>query len=266
MDIVCHFQSTLVLGDVAAIRSLLSPSNSQRFAAFLLSETTAHNPETAPALSYRNNCLWKLAKTGLKLEYLLFSTFTVAFQDQYGFSTSLVGLTFLGLGIGNLLALAIISPVLDKLAKGGPKPTEADLGGGKKPPEFRLIPLAYCSFSLPAGLFLYGWTMEYRVHWIVPIIGTAIYGFGQMAVFLCIIAYLIDAFELYAASALAANTVVRSIFGAVLPLAGATMYHALGYGWGNSLLGFLALAMVPIPILLTKFGERMRKRLDLSRI
>lgn len=73
-----------------------------------------------------------------------------------------------------------------------------------------------------------------------------------------ITSYTVDAFELYAASALAANTVIRSIMAAVLPLAAPKMYQALGDGWGNSLLAFLALAMVPIPILLIKHGEKIR--------
>ncbi|KAI1378863.1 putative MFS multidrug transporter [Hypoxylon crocopeplum] len=198
-------------------------------------------------------------------QYLLFSTFTMAFQAQYGFSTSIVGLTFLGLGVGNLVGLAVISSVLDKLLKDRSKVTEANSDGERKP-EYRLIPLEWSSLSLPVGLFLYGWTMQYQVHWIVPLIGSAIYGFGQLAVFLCIMSYLIDAFGMYAASALAANTVVRSIFGAVLPLAGARMYSVLGYGWGNSLLGFIALALVPIPILLNRYGETLRKQFDASRI
>lgn len=67
-----------------------------------------------------------------------------------------------------------------------------------------------------------------------------------------------DTFELYAASALAANTVVRSIMATVLPLAAPSLYQALGMGWGNSLLAFLALAMVPVPLLLMKYGETIR--------
>lgn len=71
--------------------------------------------------------------------------------------------------------------------------------------------------------------------------------------------YLVDAFTIYAASALAANTVLRSIFGAVLPLGGQQMYEKLGLGWGNSLLAFIALAFSPIPYLILRYGERMRK-------
>lgn len=70
--------------------------------------------------------------------------------------------------------------------------------------------------------------------------------------------YLIDAFTVYAASALAACTVLRSLFGALLPLAGQKMYAALGLGWGNSLLAFIALALMPMPVVFVVYGERIR--------
>lgn len=70
--------------------------------------------------------------------------------------------------------------------------------------------------------------------------------------------YLVDAFTLHAASAMAANTVLRSLLGALLPLAGPKMYATLGLGWGNSLLAFIALAMCPIPWVFLKYGERLR--------
>ena len=83
---------------------------------------------------------------------------------------------------------------------------------------------------------------------------------------MCLQMYLVDAFAIYAASALAANTVVRSIAGAVLPLCGLKMYEALGLGWGNSLLGFIALAMVPLPFLIRKYGEYLRTKFALKNL
>ena len=71
--------------------------------------------------------------------------------------------------------------------------------------------------------------------------------------------YLVAAFTLHSASALAANTVLRSIVAAVLPLAGPAMYQALGLGWGNSLLAFIALVLCPIPWILYRYGEQLRK-------
>jgi hypothetical protein len=70
--------------------------------------------------------------------------------------------------------------------------------------------------------------------------------------------YLIDAFTRYAASAVAANTVLRSLFGGLLPLSGLRLYTALGFGWGNSLLGFIGIALIPIPALFSIYGERIR--------
>lgn len=72
-------------------------------------------------------------------------------------------------------------------------------------------------------------------------------------------AYLVDAFTEHAASALAANALWRSIVGALIPLAGLPMYDALGLGWGNSLLAFIATALIPVPFLLVRYGERLRK-------
>ena len=70
--------------------------------------------------------------------------------------------------------------------------------------------------------------------------------------------YLVDSFTKYAASAMAANTVLRSLGGALLPLCGQRMYDTLGYGWGNSLLAFIAIAMIVPVFLLMKNGERIR--------
>lgn len=195
----------------------------------------------------------------------MFSTFTYVFQEQYGFPTNSVGLTFLGIGIGSLLALFAIGAVSDRMVKAKSKP-RPDTPSGTMQPEYRLPPLVVGAFFIPAGLFLYGWSAQYKTHWIVPIIGTAFIGIGNIAVFMCIVSYLVDAFTTYAASALAANTVVRSIMGATLPLAGQSMYAALGLGWGNSLFGFIAVACIPVPVVLIRYGERWRKSFDVSKL
>jgi hypothetical protein len=72
------------------------------------------------------------------------------------------------------------------------------------------------------------------------------------------LAYLVDAYTVYAASATAAAIVSRSLLGALLPLVGSTMYDSLGIRWGTSLLGFIAVAFVPVPLIFWKFGEKIR--------
>jgi hypothetical protein len=71
-----------------------------------------------------------------------------------------------------------------------------------------------------------------------------------MAFFLILVAlmnYMVDAYYEYPASAMAAASCCRSIFGAVLPLAAAPMFHTLGMGWRCSLLGVLSVPMAFIP-------------------
>lgn len=112
---------------------------------------------------------------------------------------------------------------------------------------------------LPIGLFLYGWTAEKRVAWIAPIIGTAILAFGAVVIFIAAQTYIVDAFPVYSASALAACNVLLCAGGAFLPLAGPALYNNLGPGWGSSVLGFISLAFVPVPLLLMRYGERLKE-------
>jgi multidrug resistance protein len=193
--------------------------------------------------------------------YLLFTTFTFVFRDQYGFGSGAAGLAYLGLGVGFLVGLFGTGSTSDYIAK-------KRAAGAAIKPEHRLPPLIFGVILVPLGLFWYGWTAEYKVHWMAPIAGTSLIGLGVLFVFMPIQAYLIDAFTIYAASAIATNTVVRSLFGAVLPLAGQPMYAKLGLGWGNSLLAFIALATVPLTWVLMKNGERIRSsprfRVDLD--
>ncbi|KAK4500100.1 hypothetical protein PRZ48_008286 [Zasmidium cellare] len=186
--------------------------------------------------------------------YLLFTTFTFVFEDNYGFSSSTVGLVYIGLGIGNFIGLAVLGFTSDRtmtmLAK--------KHNDGVIKPEYRLPLLMYVGPCLPLGLLIYGWTAQYHIQWAVPLLGTLFVGVGLIACFMCINTYLVDSFTLYAASAMAANTILRSILGGVFPLFGLQMYQGLGLGWGNSLLAFVALALCPIPWLFYHKGEKIR--------
>jgi hypothetical protein len=70
---------------------------------------------------------------------------------------------------------------------------------------------------IPAGLFVYGWAADKRVHWIVPEIGTVLTGFGMIGIVMCVQTYLVDAFTIHAASVIAASAVLRSLVRCPLP-------------------------------------------------
>lgn len=204
--------------------------------------------------------------------YLLFTTIPGVFEDYYGFSQGSVGLAYLGIGCGSLIGLCFLSAVSDRLFR-----HLTERSGGISKPEYRLPPMIAGTWVIPLALFCYGWTVENHTHWIWPIIGTSFLGVGMLVVIvsscdrpfhscgtncpvkLCTLTYLVDAYTTYAASAVAANTVFRSLCGAILPLAGNKMYASLGIGWGNSVLGFIALALAPLPWFFYLFGERIRQ-------
>lgn len=186
--------------------------------------------------------------------YLLFATYSFVFGEVYGFSTSAAGLVFIAGGIGTLLGLFYVGNFSDRTLK------NRAAAGKRITPEDRLPPIITVpgSLAFPIGLFVYGWSVEAHVHWIIPQIGTAITGFGSILIFIGIQTYLVDAFVEHAASVIGANAVLRGTAGALIPLGGLDMYNALGWGWGNSLLGFIALVFAPMPWVFGLYGAKIR--------
>ncbi|KAF1992215.1 MFS general substrate transporter [Aulographum hederae CBS 113979] len=188
--------------------------------------------------------------------YLLLSTLTPIFQETYGWTSQSTGLAYLGLGAGFLFGQALFAKISDRILR---RMTRRSADGEMKP-EYRLPPSVIGGCFVPIGLLWYGWAAQEKAHYILPIIATGFMAFGNCLIFMSIQAYCVDGFTIFAASALAATTVVRSVFAGVFPLAAPRMYAALGIGWGNTLLAGLALLMVPVPQLLMTHGEKLRKR------
>jgi MFS family permease len=174
----------------------------------------------------------------------------------------MVGLCFLGLGVGSFFGLAIFSGTSDKIIK--QKTAESKDGVSK--PEFRLPSLPAAYLCLQFGLLMYGWTAEMRLHWVIPLIGTVFVGIGQLMSFMALQLYLIDAFQSYAASAIAVITTVRSVAGALLPLFGLRMYENIGVGWGNTLLAVVCLPLLIVALLLNRYGEAWRRRFEIKNL
>lgn len=189
------------------------------------------------------------------LMYLVLSTFPTLFQETYHENVGIAGLNYISLAVGFFLGTQISAPLNDRFYR----VFKAKYGEGR--PEFRVPMMIPGSLLVPAGLFLYGWSAQYATHWIVPNIGAALFAAGTIIGFQCIQTYLIDSYTRFAASAVAAATVLRSLAGFGFPLFAPYMYAALGYGWGNSLLGFIALAVgVPAPFVLWFFGAKLRAK------
>jgi hypothetical protein len=115
----------------------------------------------------------------------LFTTFPRVFEGQYAFSESSIGLTYLGIGVGPFFGLAICGGLSDKLVTSLTK-----RNGGPSKPEYRLPTMFIGAFFVPVGLFIYGWSAENKVHWIVTIIGTAFLGGGLFGVMVSALIYI----------------------------------------------------------------------------
>ncbi|KAF2021667.1 MFS general substrate transporter [Aaosphaeria arxii CBS 175.79] len=190
------------------------------------------------------------------LMYLMLSTFPRLWSVRYGQSTGIGSLNFISMGVGFFVGTQACAPLNDAIYR---KMKKRNNGVGK--PEFRVPMMIPASFLVPIGLFMYGWSAQAKTHWIVPNIGAAIFCAGVIVGFQCIQTYLVDSYTRYAASAIAAATFLRSLAGFGFPLFAPAMYDALDFGWGNSLLGFVAIALgVPAPFMLWKYGEKLRNK------
>lgn len=188
--------------------------------------------------------------------YLVLASFPMLWTSVYGERIDIAGLNYISLAVGFFIGTQITAKLADRIYK-RLKARHGDKGRS----EFRVPLMVPGSLLVPVGLFVYGWSAQAKTHWIVPNIGTAIFAAGNQMVFQCCQIYIVDAYTRYAASAIAATTVLRSLGGFAFPIFAQAMYNALGYGWGNSVLGFAGLAIgFPAPVLLWWFGERLRRK------
>lgn len=193
--------------------------------------------------------------------YLMLSTFSRLWRDNYSQSISTSGLNYISFGIGLFLGAQATAPFSNAVYAYLKKKNN----GGERP-EFRVPIIFIGAVLVPIGLFWYGWRVQERSHWVVPNIGAAIYAAGTIICFQSTQAYIFDAYTKYAASATAATMVLRSLAGFGFPLFAPVMYNSLDYGWGNSLLGFLSIVIgIPAPILFWKYGEILRLKSPFGR-
>jgi DHA1 family multidrug resistance protein-like MFS transporter len=141
--------------------------------------------------------------------YLFLEAYPIVFAEKRGINEAVATLPYIGLIIGVLIGCGIViafEPRYNrKLRENNNIPV----------PEQRLLPMMVGAVLFPMGLFWFAWTGNYgSIHWIVPTLSGLLTGAGIMTIFLQALNYLIDAYLVVAASAIAANTFLRSFFGA----------------------------------------------------
>jgi len=205
---------------------------------------------TEPAVT----CITLYAAFVFGILYMTLEFYPIVYREQRGWSPVAASLPFLAMFVGILFALVINL---------GNQPfyiRAVEKAGGKPVPEARCPPMFIGGILFAIGLFLFGWTANPSIPWPASVVGCAFIGAGMNVTFQACINFLVDTYRVYAASATSANTLMRSILAATLPLAGRAMIKNLGVGPSMSLLGGIAVLALPIPILFIKYGARLRAK------
>jgi MFS family permease len=188
------------------------------------------------------------------LLYTTLEVFPIVFLQYRHWSLLVSTLPFISLFVGVLAAVIINLANQPRYAR------ISAAANGKPVPEARLAPMAIGGFLFAIGLFWFGWTAKPPVPWPVPVVAAGFIGAGFNVIFQQCINFLVDTYQLYAASATSANTFLRSLMGAGMPLVAKPMFNKLGVGPAMSILGGVATLMIPVPFLFMKYGLELRKK------
>lgn len=184
--------------------------------------------------------------------YMQLGAIPIMFGEIRGWKPMVAALPFLCLFIGAILGCSLNiynQTVYNKFYHAA---------GNRAIPEKRLPPMMLGSFMFSGGQFVVGWTSAPDIPWIVPCVGLVMMGAGFFTIFQAALNYLVDTFQAHAASAVAANTFLRSCFAGAFPLVVGPLYHTVGVGPGTSITGGFAAFLIPVPFIFYAFGKRIR--------
>ncbi|CAG7996534.1 unnamed protein product [Penicillium salamii] len=185
--------------------------------------------------------------------YAFFFAYPVIFGDLYGYNDGQIGLMFIPILIGAAFALAVTPAIENRFRQ--------TCAIRSPTPEDRLLAALIGAPFIPIAFFLLGATSFKHIIWVGPASSGIAFGFGMVLCYYAVNNYIIDSYQKYAASALAAKVFLRSGGGAAFPLFTTQMYDRLGLQWASWLLAFIGLAMVLIPYVFWMFGAKLRAKL-----
>ncbi|CAK7198398.1 hypothetical protein SEUCBS139899_001059 [Sporothrix eucalyptigena] len=188
--------------------------------------------------------------------FSFFAAVPFVFEIVYWFGREQCGLVFISIVVGSFIGLltVLLTDIFiykkRQVPRFHPEPP---------PPEHRLYAAMIGSFGLPTGLFWFGWSGYHGVHWISTTLAIVPFAWGNICIFISLMQYMGDTYTgSIVASGASANSLARYSLASVFPLFTIQMYEKLGINWASSLLGFISVALLPLPWLFFKFGPRIR--------
>lgn len=203
-----------------------------------------------PAVLFTN--LYTALQYGIYYSY--FEVFPLVYPPMYGFNLGETSIVFVCITVACILGVIIYCAYVYFYL-------EPDIiKNGLRAQEHRLVPAVFASFGMPIGLFIFGWTANPDIHWIVSVIGITIFATSGFVLFQCIFMYLPLSYPQYAASLFAANDTWRSALAAGAIIFARPLYINLGVGRGVSILGGFAAGGVLGMLALYFYGAKLRAR------
>ncbi|KAB5536691.1 major facilitator superfamily transporter [Coniochaeta sp. 2T2.1] len=187
--------------------------------------------------------------------FTFFAAVPYIFERVYHFSVEQTGLVFLSVVVGCVLGtLTIILCDIFLYRPQIPKHPPHMI-----PPEYRLYPAMIGSLGLPISLFWMAWTSRSDISWASPVVALIPFAWGNLCLFVSTLQFTVDTYSgTVIASATSANSLTRYGLSGAFPLITIQMYNSLGISWATSLLGFIALALLPVPWVFFKYGKKIR--------
>ncbi|PTB53512.1 hypothetical protein M431DRAFT_556789 [Trichoderma harzianum CBS 226.95] len=186
--------------------------------------------------------------------YTFFEVFPLVFPVMYGFNLGQTGLTFLSCLVGVIIGLAAYFAYLQFYM------VPDNIKRGFREQEHRLVPAIIGSFLLPIGLFIFAWTANPSIHWVVPLIGVGIFCFGHFWTMQSLFIYIPLSYPKYAASLFASNSIWRSGIAGGAVVFARPLFINLGVDKGVTVLAGLSVMGIFGTTAIYIFGKRLRAR------
>lgn len=191
--------------------------------------------------------------------YLWFEAFPIVFTEVHGFNSIELGATYFSVAAGVIFGAVCYVPYIYF------KFTKPISQGAPFVPEVFLPGAIFGSCLIPTGIFIFAWTSSPDIHWFPPLVGSFIFSMGTLIIFQTEYNYLGASFYRYLASTFASNTLFRSVIAGCFPLFAHALFtntrsEKFPVGWGASIIAFIGLGMIAIPVFFWMYGPQLRAR------
>ncbi|KAJ7302986.1 major facilitator superfamily domain-containing protein [Mycena albidolilacea] len=190
--------------------------------------------------------------------YLWFEAFSLVFGDIYHFNEGLSGLPFLGFLVSGVFTYTVYC--LYQMYHIAPRYARAAAANKEVPPEIKLEIGLIASIFIPTSVLIFGFASKPSIHWIVPVIGAALYLPGLYLIFQSILMYITTAYPDHGAPVLASNTLFRAAIASVFPLFGRAFFRNLGLGPGSAVLAGISFFLMAVYWFLLRYAHILRRR------